>query len=116
MIPVSVLLSSSSWKSTIAQATTHQKSGELEEALNLLDQAVEIDPLYAQTHFHRGEILFALNRYREAKQAFQRAIDEDVCPLRILSEMRPVITEVASQHDVAVVDFQELLESKTETG
>ncbi len=104
------------WKKLIAQATTHQESGEFEEALISLDQAIVIDPLYADTHFQRGEVLFELNRYSEAKQAFQRAMDEDVCPLRILSEMRPVITEVASQHDVPVVDFQELLESKTKTG
>jgi tetratricopeptide (TPR) repeat protein len=102
------------WEELIAQATTHQESRDLEEALNSLDQAVELDPLYAETHFQQGEILFALNRYREAKEAFQRAIDEDVCPLRILSEMRPVITEVASEYDVPVVDFQKLLESKTE--
>ena len=106
----------SRWDALISQAAAHQESEELEMALNALDQAVEIDPLYAQTHFNRGEVLFALHRYQEAKQAFQRAIDEDVCPLRIVSEMRPVITEVASQYDVPVVDFQKLLENKTKTG
>ncbi len=104
------------WGELIARAKAHQESGELEVALKSLDQALEIDPLYANTHFHRGAVLFALNRYPEAKHSFQRAIDEDVCPLRILSEMRTVVKEVASQHDVAVVDFQELLEKKTETG
>ncbi|MEO1999434.1 MAG: tetratricopeptide repeat protein, partial [Planctomycetaceae bacterium] len=104
------------WEELATQAATHQESGELEEALNALDQAVDIDPLYALAHFKRGEILFALRRYQEAKQSFQRAIDEDVCPLRILSEMKPVITEVASLYDVKVVDFQELLEKKTESG
>lgn len=106
----------SRWEELIAQAAAHQESGEFEEALTALDQAVTIDPLYAETHFHRGEVLCALNRYQEAKLAFQRAIDEDVCPLRILSEMRPVMTEVAAEFDVPLVDFQKLLESKTETG
>jgi len=104
------------WEELIAEVAAHRESGELEQALNALDRAVAIDPLYADTHFQRGEILFALKRYPEAKRAFQRSIDEDVCPLRILSEMRPIIREVASENDVAVVDFQELLEGKTETG
>ncbi len=104
------------WEELIAQAAALQEPGEREEALNLLEQALQIDPLYAQTHFQRGELLFALKRYPEAKRAFQQAIDLDVCPLRILPEMRTVVKEVASEHDVPVVDFQELLESKTETG
>jgi tetratricopeptide (TPR) repeat protein len=104
------------WDQLIAQATSHQSSGELAQALNSLDQAIEIDPLYADTHFQRGEILVELDRDPEAKQAFQRAIDEDVCPLRMLSEMHPVIFEVAAQNDVPVVDFQKLLEQKTESG
>jgi len=104
------------WGDLVALADTHQESGEFEEALNALDQALEIDPLYAETHFRRGEILFALQRFRDAKQAYQRAIDEDVCPLRMLTQMRPVIADVASLFDVPLIDAQELLERKTETG
>ncbi len=104
------------WKELVSQAATHQKNGEFAEALNVLDQALKLDPLYALTHFKRGEILFALKRYQESKQAFQRASDEDICPLRILSRMRPAITEVASQYGIEVVDFQEQLEEKMNTG
>lgn len=104
------------WDTLISQAAGHQKSGEFENALMALDQALEIDPLYAQTHFSRGEVLFALNRYQEAKISFQRAIDEDVCPLRMVSEMRPVITEVAAQYNVPVVDFQRMIEARTDSG
>ncbi len=104
------------WEELASQAVAHQESGELEQALSAFDLAAEIDPRFALTHFKRGEVLFALKRYQEAKQAFQRAIDEDVCPLRILSEMQPLVTKVASQHGVEVVDFQEQLESRTETG
>jgi tetratricopeptide (TPR) repeat protein len=95
------------WEALVAAAAVQQKTGELAQALASLDQALEIDPRYADTHFQRGGVLYALQRYPEAKQAFQRAIDEDVCPLRMLSEMRPVIREIAAQNQVEVVDFQE---------
>ena len=104
------------WQELMTQGTTQQESGEFEEALKSLDQAIAIDPHYAQAHFVRGEILYALKRYPEAKQAFQLAIDEDVCPLRMLPEMQTVVKEVAAQFEVPLVDFQELLETKTETG
>jgi len=103
------------WETLVAAATAEQQAGTLDEALSSLDQALEIDPRYADTHFQRGGVLYALQRYPEAKQAFQRAIDEDVCPLRMLSEMRPVIREIAAQNQVEVVDFQELLEAKSES-
>ncbi len=48
------------WKELVAQATTQQKSGELEQALNALDQAIEIDPLFAETISNGVRFLFAL--------------------------------------------------------
>ncbi|QDT50604.1 TPR repeat-containing protein YrrB [Symmachiella dynata] len=104
------------WQELMKQGATQQQSGDFEEALKSVDQAIAIDPHYAQAHFVRGEILYALKQYPEAKQAFQRAIDEDVCPLRILPEMQTVVKEVAAQFEVPLVDFQELVETKTETG
>lgn len=104
------------WEQLTAEAAEYRESGEYQEALNRLDQAIQIDPLYADSHFRRGENLFDLDQFDEAKQAFQRAIDEDVCPLRILSKMRPVVAEVAVENDVPLIDYQQQLESKTDTG
>ncbi|MCA9077394.1 MAG: tetratricopeptide repeat protein [Planctomycetaceae bacterium] len=104
------------WDQLIAQAKSQEESGELEAAIDTVNLALEIDPLFAQTHFDRGRILYELERYPEAKQSFQRAIDEDVCPLRMLSDMHPALTEVASEYKIPLVDFQSLLEQKTETG
>ena len=104
------------WDKLVEQATIKSEAGQLEEALTALDRAIEIDPLYAETHFRRGEILFNLGQYEAAKDAFQTAITEDVCPLRMLPEMQTVITEVARKNNVPHVNFQQLLESQTETG
>src|SRR5690606_17589213 len=104
------------WAELTAQAAADREAGNLEQALGGLDQAIAIDPLYADTHFQRGGVLYALKKYPEAKQAFQRAIDEDVCPLRMLSPMRPAVSEVAAEYGVPLIDFQALLERQTETG
>ncbi len=48
-----------------------------EESLALLDQALEIDPEYGDAWYERGVLLHRLARYREAVEAFGRAIDHD---------------------------------------
>lgn len=84
------------------------------EALEELDEAIAIDPRHAELHFRRGKVLFAMGRYDEATVAFRRARDEDVCPLRALSTMRKVITDVAEEENVSLVDFIDLIEDRAE--
>ena len=79
------------------------------EALALLDQAVAIDPGHAELHYRRGKCLLALGRHGEADEALRRARDEDVCPLRALTEMAAIVKEVAREKDTLLVDFDELL-------
>ncbi len=81
-------------------------------ALVRIDQAISIDPRYAELHFLRGKALFALLRYDEALLAFQTARDEDVCPLRALTSMTAIVTKVARDKDVPLVDFVGLVAEK----
>jgi len=74
-------------------------------ALRLLDQAARIDDRYAFLHFIRGLALERLGRYAEARAAFVRARDEDVCPLRALSPIERIVEEVASDREVPLIDF-----------
>ena len=87
-----------------------------EDALNVLDQVIAVDDRYAGAYYHRGRALYELGRYSEAKRAYQRALEEDVCPLRALPEIRRIITEAAAKNDVRVVDYQELTEQQAEHG
>lgn len=91
-------------------------SNRWEDAVNAFDQVTAVDDRYAGVYFHRGRALYELGRYSEAKQAFQRALEEDVCPLRALPEIRSIITEAAMENDVRVVDYQELTEHQAEHG
>jgi tetratricopeptide (TPR) repeat protein len=85
-------------------------------ALSLLDQASLIDDRYAYLHFLRGHALERLGRYPEARAAFARARDEDVCPLRALSPMREIVATIAADRDVPLVNFVELQDRRSPNG
>ncbi len=74
-------------------------------ALTLLDNALAFDPRHAELLYRRGQSLLKLGRLNEAKASFVRARDEDVCPLRALSPMGGILTEVAEKNGVPLVAF-----------
>jgi len=81
-----------------------------QQALDILDQAVRLDPRYAELRYRRGRALFELGRYAEAEKALVLARDEDICPLRALTPTRRIVTDIASEQDVPVVDYVGLIE------
>jgi len=82
------------------------------EALEILDEALMIDPRFAELHYRRGQVLFALGQYEEAKAAFKWARYEDVCPLRALSPMQETLAELSQETGSTLVDFVDLLEQR----
>lgn len=49
--------------------------GNLDQAIQLYDQAVALDPLRASSHLGRGYLLYVAARYDEARVALQKALD-----------------------------------------
>jgi tetratricopeptide (TPR) repeat protein len=96
----------------LKRALAQMKAAKWSEAITTLNTALEIDPRYAELHYRRGKALFALGRYEEAKAAFTRARDEDICPLRALSFMRAKLAEVSRATDSPTIDFITLLEQR----
>ncbi|MDH3327731.1 MAG: tetratricopeptide repeat protein [Desulfobulbaceae bacterium] len=82
------------------------------DALQVLNEAIAIDPRYAELHYRRGKALFALGRYDEAAEAFRQARDEDVCPLRALTPMGDIVAEVAAKENDTLVDYINLLKDR----
>jgi tetratricopeptide (TPR) repeat protein len=80
--------------------------------LRFLDQALALNPRYADLHFRRGQALFALGRYAEAKKAFIIARDEDICPLRALSPIAEIVADVARANQALLVDYPAVLEQR----
>ena len=80
--------------------------------LQFLDEAVPLDPRYAELHYRRGQALLNLGRFEEAQKALRLARDEDVCPLRALTAMGGIVTDVAREQGVMLVDFEDLLQQR----
>jgi tetratricopeptide (TPR) repeat protein len=85
------------------------------EALQLLDEAVALDPRHAELQYRRGQTLLALGRYKEAAEALRLARDEDVCPLRALTPIRGIVTEIAEEQGVTLVDYVDLLDKRMQS-
>ena len=83
-----------------------------DDALNLLETAVAVDPRHAELQYLRGKVLLALGRFEEAEIALRLARDEDVCPLRALTPMHRIVGEVAREQTVGMVDYVDLLERR----
>jgi tetratricopeptide (TPR) repeat protein len=97
------------WGDLTAQADVLERHGDTDQALVALKSASEIDDRRADLHFRLGRLLLAENRHVEARAAFQRAIDEDVCPLRVLSSFQRTVERVAVAHGAALIDFNSIL-------
>ncbi len=82
---------------------------ELKQALDAIDRAIAIDPRYAAGHYRRGQILDRLRYFADAKAAYQRALEEDVCPLRAIREIDDVTKLVANDRKADVIDFPKIV-------
>jgi tetratricopeptide (TPR) repeat protein len=98
------------WNSLYDEGRKLHEAGNPAEALARFTEALRIDDRHADLHFRVGRILFGLKRFEEARISFQRAIDEDICPLRILSPMSKSIYDIAHEDNVPLFDFVRLIE------
>ncbi len=92
------------------------KRGRFELAVADLEQAAQLAPHHAETQFMLGQTYEGLNRYDDARGAYQRACDEDASPIRRLSGINLAIREVARQEGALLVDIDRLFEQKSEHG
>ncbi len=104
------------WQTLVDGAGKAVAAGQLEVALTALDKAATIDDRHALLHYLRGRVLGGLARHAEAKAAFIRARDEDICPLRALTRMGEIVAEVAAERELPLVDFAALVESHSRHG
>jgi lysophospholipase L1-like esterase len=89
---------------------------DLKQALLLLQQASQIDDQYAQVHFEIGSCLLELGMANEARDAFIRAKELDVCPLRMLEPMKEIIRTVAEDTKTPLVDAHALITANSRSG
>lgn len=102
------------WRVRFDRAGKAYKAGRWDEALKAINNAIAVDDLYAKGHYLRGLILWESGQYEEAKTAFTRAMDEDVCALRAPTPMIDIVSKVADERNVSLVDFVAILEGPAE--
>ena len=104
------------WDRHFVKAKESLAAKDFSGALSELDLLAKIDDQYAGAHYLRGRVLEGLERHDDARAAYQRALDEDVCPLRALSPMPGIVEEVANDREVPLVDFVTLVDGASPNG
>ncbi len=89
---------------------------DLRSAVARWKEALKIDDRYAAAWFELGKCCEALGETEAARAALVRARDEDICPLRLPSDMEQALREIAADEDVPLIDSHALLESRTANG
>lgn len=100
------------WTALCRQADKHVGP----PAVQLLRQALTIDDQHAGLHYYLAQELDALGQKRQARQAYVRAKELDVCPLRILEPMNEAICRIARQTGTPLVDVRKLIEQASPDG
>ncbi len=83
--------------------------GRNRDALKIVEALENEAPLYAETYYWKGKALLALGERHEARAAFVRAKDLDVCPLRSITQIQRIVAEVASRNNVTFIPFRKIL-------
>jgi len=96
-----------------AEGRRQLEAGRPRAALERLTQAAEIDAEYAELPYRIGRCHLALGDPVAARAAFVRAKDLDVAPLRAPERITELLTAVAGEYDVPLIDLPAILEAES---
>ncbi len=82
-------------------------------AMDELHRALAIDPQHAGALYLLGQLQWASGDYQSARETLRRARDCDVCPLRATSELASIVTQVAQQRRVPLLDAEQLFSQRS---
>jgi tetratricopeptide (TPR) repeat protein len=100
------------WLQFFERGRSLQAAGRPDEALREYQRAAKIDDRFAELHYRMGQLLLEMRRLAEARIALERALDEDVCPLRVLPEIQEILRETAQEFSIPLVDAEDLLRNE----
>jgi Flp pilus assembly protein TadD len=86
------------------------------QALAICEQALALDDRDAELLYLQAQALRALGRMDEARRAFSEALDEDVCPLRALTPIPEIVTDIARTNNTGFVDFARIVNERSPNG
>lgn len=103
------------WEQQFQQAQALYRT-DLPQAVALLERCIQSDDQYAAAHYELGQCLETLRQYDSAREAYLRARDADVCPLRMITPLEQRLANVCRDTHVPLIDAHALLESRTAHG
>ncbi len=101
------------WQSRFRQAETLFANGDLDAALDAVDECIELDPLPASQYFLRGEILEASGDMPQASAAYHRAKESDGLRFRASADLNQRIEKLSQQEGVALVAIEDAFEANS---
>ena len=97
-------------------ATAALDQGDNARAAAISERALALDDRDAELLYLQARALRGLGRIDEARRAFIEARDEDVCPLRALTPIRAIVTDVARTRNTGLVDFARIVNERSPDG
>jgi len=90
--------------------------GDHVQAEAIAREALAMDGRDADLLYLHAHALRALGRTDEARSAFTQARDEDVCPLRALTTISEIVSDVAQTKNTGFVDFVSIVDDHSPNG
>jgi Flp pilus assembly protein TadD len=98
----------------VAASALHEGNYIFAEAVTR--EGLAIDGRDPELFYLYGQALRALERMDEARRAFIKSRDEDVCPLRALTPVREIVADVAHKNKTGFVDFVDIVNEYSPDG
>lgn len=103
------------WQAAFDLATEAERA-DPNRSLQLYREAAAIDGQHALLNYRLGRLLDRLGRPAEALPFFERARDEDICPLRLIGPVERALTRVATDTSTPLVDAAGLIAGRCPDG
>ena len=98
---------------TLLQQFQQTPAQDIEEKISVLERMRSIDNRHPLVHYELGQWYREARMYPQARQSFERAIEEDICPLRMLAPMRKNMITVAESLNVPLVNVHALFTQRS---
>lgn len=85
-------------------------------AAQLAETAAKSDPRFALAWYELGQLLLTAGNHTAAAAAFQKALDEDVCPLRMTSPLQQMLRDTVLREHADFLDAHALLAARCKGG
>lgn len=98
------------------EAARLYEGADIVKQIELVRQALEVDERHAGAYFLLGKCLERAGQLEEARQAYVRAKDEDICPLRMIEPLHTALRRVAQETETPLVEARDLIRGVSRRG